>query len=91
MSKKCGYTGKKCTEHDCRFFQQFRGQNPMTGQEEDKWECVTVMMPILQLEIARQQKSTAAALESSRNVFQDAANNMVALEQQKLSMKAIGG
>jgi len=69
MKKKCGYTGKKCTEHDCRFWQQYRGTNPQTGQEEDKWECVTIMLPLLQLEAARQQRSTAAATEGVRNAL----------------------
>jgi hypothetical protein len=71
-TKKCGYTGKPCTGHDCMFFQQFRGQNPQTGQEEDKWECVQVMLPVLLLENSRQTRSIAAATESTRNVMQEA-------------------
>jgi len=80
---KCGYTGRKCTEHGCKFWQNFRGQNPMTGAEEDKWECVTVMMPVMQLEIARQQRSTAAALESHRNVVKATGDAMIAIEKER--------
>jgi len=74
MASKCGYSGKKCTKYDCKFYQQFRGQNPQTGQEEDKWECTTVMMPLLLIENARQIRSMTAATESNRNVLA----NMVA-------------
>ena len=83
--KKCGYTGKKCTEHDCKFWQQFRGVNPMTGQEEDRFECSTVMMPVMLVEVARQQRSTAAALESHRNVVKATADAMVQIEKEKLT------
>jgi len=75
MAKKCGYTGKKCMEHDCMFWQQYRGENPMTGKEEDVWQCATVMMPIMQLEIARQQRSTSAATEGVRNAMYAAIEN----------------
>jgi len=87
--KRCGYTGKKCSEHECMFWQQFRGQNPQTGQEEDKWECVTVMQPLLQLEIAKQQRATAGALESTRNVFKDMGDTLVSLSN-KSPLRAIG-
>jgi len=86
MAKKCGYSHKKCLKHDCVFFQQFRGQNPQTGQEEDKWECVTVMLPLLQLEASRQQRSTAAATEGVRNALYAAIDSKSPSEQ----IRAIG-
>jgi len=65
---KCPYNRKPCMEHDCRLWQQFRGQDPVTGQEIDKWECVHVMVPVILIENARQLRSVASAAESSRNV-----------------------
>jgi hypothetical protein len=64
-------------------YQQFRGQNPQTGKDEDKWECVTVMTPLLLIENARQLRSIAAAAESSRNVVAEAI--------EKEGMKALTG
>jgi len=76
-----------CESTECRGWQQFRGQNPQTGQEEDKWECVEIMIPILLIENARQQRSTAAAIESHRNVIKGATDAMVQAEREK----ALGG
>lgn len=91
MSKqRCGYTGKKCTEHDCKFWQQFRGQNPQTGKEEDKWECATVMIPLLLIDNSRQIMSVAAATESTRNVFKDAADARLAFDGQVKAIELQG-
>lgn len=76
MSKKCGFTGKKCIEHDCMFWQQFRGQHPQTKEEIDKFECVQVMIPVLLLENGRATRSVAAAAESSRNAVAEALENI---------------
>ena len=70
-------------QHDCVFWQNYLGTNPQTGEEFNKWECCHVMMPLMQLEIAKQQRHTSAALESTRNIFSDA------LSLQKA--KSIGG
>jgi hypothetical protein len=76
-TKKCGYTAKACTQHDCMFFQQFRGQNPQTGQEEDKWECVQVMLPILLLENSKQTRSISVAIDSSRDTMAEIASQNI--------------
>jgi len=78
-----------CESTECRGWQQFRGQNPQTGQEEDKWECVEIMMPILLIENARQQRSIAAALESHRNVVKATGDAMVQIEKER-ALKAVG-
>jgi len=76
MAKKCGFTGKKCTKHECMFFQQYRGINPNTGKDEDVWECSQVMIPVMLLENSKQLRSVAASAESSRNVVADALQSM---------------
>jgi len=79
-----------CESNECRGWQQFRGQNPQTGQEIDKWECVHVMIPILLIENARQLRSVAAAAESSRNVVAKKIDDYVASIPQYPARHMIG-
>jgi len=72
-----------CCESKCEGWQQFRGLNPQTGAEEDKWECVHVMTPLLLIEIARQQRNTAAALVSHRNAVQATGDAMIQIEKER--------
>lgn len=51
----------------CSWFTQIRGAHPQTGQEIDEWSCAIAIMPMLQLEVAKQARSGAAATESFRN------------------------
>ena len=53
----------------CSWFTQIRGAHPQTGQEIDEWSCAIAIMPMLQLEVAKQARSGAAATESFRNEF----------------------
>ncbi len=65
--------GHRCEEakdgviHRCVWFIQLRGQNPNTGAEQDEQGCAMNWMPILLIENSKQQRSTAAAVESFRN------------------------
>lgn len=50
----------------CRWYQEYAGRDA-SGKEHNHWECSMAMMPVLQLEAARTNRSVAAAVESARN------------------------
>ena len=57
-----------CAQTECAWFVQLRGQNPNTGQDVDEWGCAVSWLPVLLVENSQQQRQTAAAVESHRNV-----------------------
>lgn len=66
----CPYNGRACNEvcHKCPKWVQLRGMNPQDHTDQiDQWMCADAMTPVALLEIARQQRSNAAAIESLRN------------------------
>jgi hypothetical protein len=63
----CPLIKKDCVENKCLWYTQVRGQNPNTGEPVDEWGCAMNLLPILLIENAKQQRSTAAAVESFRN------------------------
>lgn len=65
--KLCPLIGTECSEHECKFFVNLKGQNPQTGVIEDEWDCTFVFWPILLIENSRVQRETGAAVESFRN------------------------
>lgn len=73
MEKTCplGHTCDKC-----KWMIRMRGTNPNTGQEVDQDDCAIAWMPILLLENSQQQRQTAAAVESTRNVFAEGTHEM---------------
>ncbi len=66
--KKCGFTGKKCLEHDCMQWIQIMGNNPNTGQEINDFGCAMSWLPILLIEGSQQTRQAGAAIESLRNL-----------------------
>jgi hypothetical protein len=56
-----------CKQLDCAWFIELHGTNPNTGQPIKDWGCTMAMMPMMLLENAKQQHSTASAVESFRN------------------------
>lgn len=56
-----------CKQLDCAWFIELHGTNPNTGEPIKDWGCAMAMMPMMLIENARQQHSTAAAVESFRN------------------------
>ena len=52
--------------HKCPLWIQVRGRNPQGG-DVDGWDCSFAWLPMLLIENAKQQRSTAAATESFRN------------------------
>jgi hypothetical protein len=63
----CPLIKKDCVQLQCAWFTQLRGTHPQTGQEIDEWMCAIASMPMLQIEVAKQARSGAAATESFRN------------------------
>jgi hypothetical protein len=56
-----------CKQLDCAWFIEIHGIHPNTGEPLKDWGCAMSMMPMMLIENARQQHSTAAAVESFRN------------------------
>lgn len=50
--------------HKCPKWVQIRGQNPQTKADVDEWNCADSLLPMLLIEHSRQQRSTAAAVET---------------------------
>lgn len=65
----CPLIKKDCIQTQCSWFTQLRGTHPQTGQEIDEWMCAVASLPMLQIEVAKQARSGAAATESFRNEF----------------------
>jgi hypothetical protein len=65
----CPLIKKDCIQMQCSWFTQLRGAHPQTGQEIDEWLCAVSALPLLQIEVAKQARSGAAATESFRNEF----------------------
>jgi hypothetical protein len=63
----CPLIKKDCIENKCEWYTQIRGMNPNTGEAMDEWQCAINLLPILLIENSKQQRSTAAAVESFRN------------------------
>ena len=63
----CPLIKKDCIENKCAWYQQIRGINPNTGEPVDEWQCAVNLLPLLLIENSKQQRSTAAAVESFRN------------------------
>lgn len=71
---KCPYTGftKTCfdgvTKHNCPKWIRVTGTHPNTGHPVDSYDCSDAWVPALLIENSQQQRQTAAAVESLRNV-----------------------
>ena len=65
--------GSKCREikngeiHQCAWFVKLAGTNPQTGEQIDEYGCSMAWLPVLLIENANTNRSTAAAVESFRN------------------------
>lgn len=71
---KCPYSAfkVKCfdgvTKHKCPKWIRVTGLDPQTGNPVDTYGCADTFMPMLTVENSQQQRQTAAAVESLRNV-----------------------
>ena len=64
----CPLVNGPCKKFECKWWIQIRGNNPQTGQEIDEWDCTVALLPMLIIESSQQSRSTAAAVESFRNI-----------------------
>jgi len=79
--------------HKCMWHVKLVGQDPQTGEDMDQWGCAMAWQPLLMIENSRQQRSTAAGVESLRNevVKVNADNQQMLVEAARLqSAKLIG-
>lgn len=51
----------------CPWYVQLRGASPQTGNDIDEWACAVAWSPVLQIEVAKEVRQSAAATESLRN------------------------
>ncbi len=76
----CPLLKKECIEHKCAWYYHVQGRDANTGQDLNEWQCAVNLIPLLMVEIGKQQHSTAAAIESFRNesvVRNDATNSLL--------------
>lgn len=64
----CAFIGKPCIKERCAHWANVKGVDPQTGAMMDDWKCAFTHLPILMVEVGRQVRSFAAAVESHRNV-----------------------
>jgi hypothetical protein len=65
--------------HKCPWYILVRGKHPQSEEHIDQWGCAVQFLPMLLIEGAQQSRQTGAAVESFRNVFAEAGNNMLSL------------
>jgi len=73
----------------CAWYTDIIGVNPQTGEEMNESKCAMSLMPVMMIEQARQMRSTAAALESHRNVVKATGDAMMQIERER-PLKAVG-
>ena len=64
--------------HKCPWYILVRGKHPQSEELIDQWGCAVQFLPMLLIEGAQQSRQTGAAVESFRNVFAGAGNNLLA-------------
>lgn len=64
-----------CKQLECAWFIKIAGKHPQTGEDVEDWGCSMAWMPVLMINSAREQHSTAAAIESFRNEMVNANNS----------------
>ncbi len=71
-NKLCPMLNKPCIGSDCMWATTVRGTDPNTGSEIDNEACAIVWLPTLLVENAKVGNQTGAAVESLRNVVDEA-------------------
>ena len=76
-----------CKLWECSWFIEIKGKHPQTGTDVNEWGCAVAWLPVMMIDSARQQHSTAAAVESFRNemVKANEASNKILLETAKVA------
>ena len=65
--RHCPLLDKTCIMQECVFWTQLRGTHPQTGVEMDEYDCAIKWLPILLVENAKENRQTAASVDSFRN------------------------
>ena len=76
-----------CKLWDCSWFIEIKGKHPQTGTDLNEWGCSMAWLPVMMIDSARQQHSTASAIESFRNemVMSNEASRQILLETAKVA------
>ncbi len=67
MIKKCPFFKKPCLEHGCVMYGHVLGKNPQTHADMDYHDCSFNLLPVLQIENAKEARVTAKAVYDLRN------------------------
>ncbi len=94
MATTCplGHTCREIIDGDekrCSWYVKLQGTHPQTGEALDRWDCAIAWMPVLSVELAKNNVGISSAIESFRNemVQGQQAFNSLALQ----SNKQLGG
>jgi len=88
MALDCEITcplGSECEEirggkvYRCAWFVKIIGKNPQTGKDTDEWGCAMQWLPVLAIEIAKEGRHQAHAIEDLRNHVVTGNNNMASV------------
>lgn len=63
--------------HKCPWWTLLRGKHPQSNEQIDRWGCAVAWLPVLMIESAQASHQAGAAVESFRNEFVKAGENMV--------------
>ena len=70
--------------HKCPWWTKVSGMHPQTGEQMDKWDCAISLLPMLLVNVAREQTQGTAATNDFRNqVLQRAEMAAVGAQQQR--------
>jgi hypothetical protein len=53
--------------HQCMWLVEIQGENPQTGEQDNREDCAIAFTPVAILENARWSRGTQSAVESERN------------------------
>ena len=66
LGSQCEKTTEEGIER-CTWYTHVRGQNPQTGENDDRWDCAITWLPLLTIESSMTNRGQTHAIESLRN------------------------
>ncbi|MAB74950.1 MAG: hypothetical protein CMO47_00605 [Verrucomicrobiales bacterium] len=73
----CPLIRKECVGHRCAWHINIQGTDPQTGMPTNQFGCAIAYVPLLQVEIAAQNRGTTASVDNLRNEQDRAARAQV--------------
>lgn len=64
---KCPLIGGRCTGPGCTFWQKFRGRDPQSDDNIDRWGCAVLWHNTLLVENSQLLNQAVSSIQSSRN------------------------